>query len=211
MKQTDKFKDLEYCHVIENGKQRLIIDGSELENKTKYALQTLLGEKLGDGRYFVSLKFKGIDKTKTTSMRSIVLKKDNPEKNTGTADQSFFIEQFNKMESLVKEVSGKLENEKELNYKLRLELLEMKNQDNGLDFKELLTAATAIFKNKTAAPVLQDNVTTAPGININSLDIPPDIADLVKKIDWSKVTPENKELIKGYFEKFKQFIPLKKD
>ena len=140
MKQTDKFKDIEYIQVLDRGKQVFFRDGKDLEGETKYALQVLLGENLGDGRFSVHIKQKGSDKTIHQNMRSIVVgSKKEISKGVDPVGLDFFTNQFKKMEDLVSTVTSKMDNQKEENFKLRLALLEEKNKDSGLDVKEILT------------------------------------------------------------------------
>ena len=69
-----------------------------------------------------------------------------------------------------------------------------------------------MFAQKGKNPVLQNNETINQPISDFDLgSIPPDLADLLNQIDWNKVDKDKVDLIKGYFEKFKHIIPLKKE
>lgn len=199
MKQDEKFKNIEYVQVFKNSRQVLFIEGKDLENKSKLGLQEILGDKLGDDRFMCHIKPNGSDKTIHQVIRSVV--KNNNKQVQSNTDNSFFVEQFNKMEALVNKTTELLGREKEENFKLRLEMLEKEKESSGIDLADILKTAFSLLKKQQPQPVLQDNISDS--------GMPAELNEMISRIDWSKVTPDKIELIKGYFEKFKNFIPLK--
>jgi len=71
MKQDDKFKNIEYIEVLRNGDTVLLIDGSKINNKTKFDLQKLIGDEISGGRFYINVKEKNVYKPKSMSIRAI--------------------------------------------------------------------------------------------------------------------------------------------
>lgn len=210
MKQTDKFKQLEFAQVLKGGRQILFIAGDELKEQTKYGLQALIGEKLGDGLFSIRYKEVGDEKTKHMNCRSVVTKKQDASKNTDNSFSGidFLMNRFESLEKTLNQLGSKLEDKSEENFKLRLQLLEEK-QNTGIDLTEVITNIGALLIKKHLGPAAAPGVTLAdnPGNGQAAPgDLPEYIITLLSKIDWSKVQEGTVNMI---FNQFKDKIPLK--
>lgn len=207
MRQSDKFKDLEYAQISKNGKQVLFIAGKELVDSTKFGLLAYVGEKLGDGMFSIRYKERSEHISRHMTCRSIVVKQDKQEiKEVEHAPGlDFIFNRFNDLEKNFETVKNKLEDSKEQNFNLRLQLLE-KQKDGGIDLGEILTnLASMLIKNRLGGALTQ------PASLAEPMDgsMPNEIKVLLDKIDWSRVSPDQLNNVLKIFEQYKNLIPLK--
>lgn len=137
-KLKEPIKDVEYLHIIKNGKVVLKLTGDEVNGKRKVELNELIGEQIGEGTYRYSVKFYNDETARTGTIRGFT------SKNKVVKDDSESIV-LKQLELLQKKIDDKSNNNFDVNlllnmkeqaykiqidfFKSRIELLERENNE----------------------------------------------------------------------------------
>jgi len=115
----DVYENIEYIAIYKNKQQLEVLEGKDVNGKTKTELQKYLGNKYGPGTYRLSIKFIGDSKNIVGSLAGIVTNK---------------------------EINQNTENEKIENILKKIEELASSNKNNVIDFTTLLQMKDETYK-----------------------------------------------------------------
>ena len=231
---SDIYSNVETFDIVRRNQTLLRLKGDEVNGLNVSKLEEIIGDKLGEGTYCFSIKYLGLAKKKIGKIRGVIQNKNPKERVKENMDSILLNEKINNLEANIQKM---LKNNGGADYKQVLELqkttfeiqldfyktqnksltdkidkLETKleqlegegNETGGLN--QILGLIPMFLKTKgIGAASLKDNVSSDPS------DIPSEFIEALGKVDYSKVSEEQKQKIVNYFNMFSTQLPLKEN
>ena len=229
---SDVYNNVETFDIVRRNQTLLRLKGDDINGKNVAQMEEILGDKLGEGTYNFSIKHFGEHKKKVGKIRGVIQNKSPKERVKENMDSILLNEKINKLdqsiEKLIKNNGGadykqvlelqKTTFEIQLDFyktqnimlaekidKLEEKIESFEKEDNSSGGINQILGLIPMFLNKSkiGAASLKDNVSSDPS------DIPGEFIEALGKVDYSKVSEEQKNKILGYFNLFSNQLPLK--
>ncbi len=124
-KRKDVFENVEYVQIKKNRKQLLLLEDNEINGKSRTQLAKQIGEKLGEGTYFYTVKYFGNPKITVGKIASIISK--GSESKQPHPDMDIFYEKMKNLDDKIeRQASGNVNIQaimemKDAAYKIQIE------------------------------------------------------------------------------------------